>query len=78
MNEYLEVTVPRGTGKNIQVNMITEQPLLAPIKRGQKLGILSLSIDGAPIGDYPLLALENVGVTGILGRGWDSILLMFK
>lgn len=71
-------TVPRGTGKNIQVNMITEQPLLAPIKRGQKLGTLSLSIDGAPIGDYPLLALENVGVTGILGRGWDSILLMFK
>ena len=71
-------TVPRGTGKNIQVNMITEQPLLAPIKRGQKLGTLSLSIDGVPIGDYPLLALENVGVTGILGRGWDSILLMFK
>lgn len=72
------VTVPRGTGKRIQVRMITQQPLLAPIKRGQKLGTLSLSIDGTPIGDYPLQALENVEVAGILGRGWDNILLMFK
>jgi D-alanyl-D-alanine carboxypeptidase (penicillin-binding protein 5/6) len=72
------VTVPRGSGKRIQVRMITQQPLLAPIKRGQKLGTLSLSIDGAPVGDYPLQALENVEVAGILGRGWDNILLMFK
>jgi len=72
------VTVPRGSGKRIQVRMITQQPLLAPIKRGQKLGTLNLSIDGATIGDYPLQALENVEVAGILGRGWDNILLMFK
>jgi D-alanyl-D-alanine carboxypeptidase (penicillin-binding protein 5/6) len=72
------VTVPRGAAKRIQAQLITQQPLLAPIARGQQLGTLRLTIDGAPSGDYPLLALENVEVAGILGRGWDNILLMFK
>jgi len=72
------VTVPRGAGKRIQAQLITQQPLLAPIERGQRLATLRLTIDGAPVGDYPLLALEKVGVASILGRGWDNILLMFK
>ena len=74
----LHVTVPRGAGKRIQAQMITQQPLLAPIARGQRLGTLRLTVDGAPVGDYPLLALEKVEVAGILGRGWDNILLLFK
>lgn len=72
------VTVPRGASKRIQAQMITQQPLLAPISRGQKLGTLRLNVDGEPLGDYPLVALEKVGVSGILGRGWDNILLLFK
>ncbi len=72
------VTVPRGTSKNIQAQLITQQPLLAPAKRGQRLGTLRLSVDGQPVGDYPLQALEDIEVSGILGRGWDNILLMFK
>jgi D-alanyl-D-alanine carboxypeptidase (penicillin-binding protein 5/6) len=74
----LHVTVPRGAGKRIQAQMITQQPLLAPIARGQRLGTLRLTVDGAQVGDYPLLALEKVEVAGILGRGWDNILLLFK
>ena len=72
------VTVPRGMSKNIQAQLVTQKPLLAPVRRGQQLGTLRLSVDGQPVGDYPLLALENVPVAGILGRGWDNILLMFK
>ncbi|MEW5787077.1 MAG: D-alanyl-D-alanine carboxypeptidase family protein [Pseudomonadota bacterium] len=72
------VTVPRGTSKAIQAQLITQQPLLAPVKRGQRLGTLRLTANGQPVGDYPLLALEDVEVAGILGRGWDAIMLMFK
>lgn len=72
------VTVPRGAAKSIQAQLITQQPLLAPVKRGQKLGTLRLTANGQPVGDYPLLALEDIEVAGILGRGWDNILLMFK
>ena len=74
----LHVTVPRGSAKGIQAQLITQQPLLAPVKRGQPLGTLRLTAEGKPVGDYPLLALEDVPVSGILGRGWDNILLMFK
>ncbi len=74
----LHVTVPRGAGKRIQVQMVTQQPLLAPIKRGQQIGTLQLSVDGTPAGEYTLLSLETVPVAGILGRGWDNILLLFK
>jgi D-alanyl-D-alanine carboxypeptidase (penicillin-binding protein 5/6) len=72
------VTVPRGASKQIKAELITQQPLLAPIAQGQRLGTVRLSIDGELLGDYPLLALEKVGVAGILSRGWDNILLLFK
>lgn len=72
------VTVPRGAGERIQAQLITQQPLLAPVTRGQPLGTLRLTLDGRPIGDYPLRALDNVAVAGLLGRIWDSILLWFR
>ncbi len=72
------VTVPRGSARNIQAQTVTQQPLLAPVRRGQRLGTLRVSVDGQPVGEYPLLALEDIAVSGILGRGWDNILLMLK
>lgn len=72
------VTVPRGTGERIQAQLIIQQPLLAPVTRGQQLGTLRLTLDGKPIGDHPLRALDNVAVAGPLGRIWDSILLWFR
>ncbi|MBM4181466.1 MAG: D-alanyl-D-alanine carboxypeptidase [Betaproteobacteria bacterium] len=72
------VTVPRGSAKNIQAQTVTQQPLLAPVRRGQRLGTLRVSVDGQPVGEYPLLALEDIAVSGILGRGWDNILLMLR
>ncbi|KAF0099014.1 MAG: D-alanyl-D-alanine carboxypeptidase (penicillin-binding protein 5/6) [bacterium] len=72
------VTVPRGSARNIQAQTVTQQPLLAPVRRGQRLGTLRVSVDGQPVGEYPLLALEDIAVSGILGRGWDNILLMLR
>lgn len=74
----LYVTVPRGTAARIEAKMVTQQPMLAPISRGQKVGSLRLTVGGELVGDYPLLALHDVSVAGLLGRGWDSLLLMFK
>lgn len=72
------VTLPRGAAQRVKAELHTKQPMLAPISRGQQVGSLRLTLDGRPIGDYPLRALENVGVAGLLGRAWDSILLMFE
>lgn len=74
----LYVTVPRGTAGHIDAKVVTQQPMLAPVNRGAKVGSLRLTVDGELVGDYPLRALHDVPVAGILGRGWDNLLLMFK
>lgn len=68
---------PRGSASRVKAEIITRQPLVAPVKKGQRMGTLRLKLDGKPLGDYALVALHDVGVAGVLGRGWDSIRLFF-
>ncbi len=72
------VTVPRGSSARIQAQVISQQPLIAPVKRGQRIATLRLTADNSHIADYPLVALESVEVAGLLGRTWDNLLLMFQ
>ena len=53
-------------------------PLLATITAGQKIGVLKVVMDGKPYGEFPVVALEEVAMAGIFGRGWDSLRLLFK
>jgi D-alanyl-D-alanine carboxypeptidase/D-alanyl-D-alanine carboxypeptidase (penicillin-binding protein 5/6) len=69
--------IPKGAASRLNAQVLTQQPMVAPIRKGQALGMLRLSLDGKPLGDYPLHALHDVGVAGVLGRGWDSIKLLF-
>lgn len=70
------ILIPRGSGPRIKAQVITQQPIVAPVNKGQRMGSLRLILDGQPIGDYPLVALHDVGVAGIFGRGWDSLKLL--
>lgn len=76
MQDFYLLT-PRGSAARVKAEVVTQQPIVAPVNKGQRMGTLRLSLDGKPLGDYPLVALHDVGVAGILGRGWDSILLFF-
>ena len=69
--------LPRGAASRVKAELITRQPLLAPVRRGQRIGTLRVMLDGKPLGDYPLVALHDVAVAGIFGRGWDTIRLFF-
>lgn len=68
---------PRGSAPRVKAEVVTRQPIVAPVRKGQRLGTLRLTLDGKPIGDHPLVALHDVSVAGIFGRGWDSIRLYF-
>lgn len=72
------VSVPKGTSRKIQVQMTTQKPLLAPIKAGQTVGKLSLSLDGKVLAEQPLVALKEVPEAGFFGRLIDSIKLMLQ
>lgn len=72
------VSVPRGQADRLKGSVESQQPLLAPLKAGQPVGTLRLELDGKPYREAPILALENTDLAGVLGRGWDTIRLMFK
>ena len=77
-NADLNLTLPKGAGDKLKASMESMQPLLAPIHAGQKVATLKLSLDGQPYGEFPVVALEDVPLAGIFGRGWDAIRLFFK
>jgi serine-type D-Ala-D-Ala carboxypeptidase (penicillin-binding protein 5/6) len=72
------VTVPKGDADKLKAELLTQQPLVAPVAQGQRVGTLRVTYDGKPLGEYPLVALENVGVAGIFGRAWDTLRLWLK
>jgi D-alanyl-D-alanine carboxypeptidase (penicillin-binding protein 5/6) len=74
----LHLAVPRGARDKVKATVESMQPLLAPIKAGQRVGTLKLTVDGKPFHELPVVALEDVSLAGILGRGWDTLRLMFQ
>lgn len=72
------ILVGKGAVSRVKAQVLTQQPVVAPVRKGQPLGRLRLSLDGAALGEYPLLATHDVEVAGLLGRTWDSIKLLFS
>jgi len=70
--------VPKGEADKLKAELLTQQPLLAPVSQGQRVGTLRVTLDGKPLGEYPVVALETVGVAGIFGRAWDTLRLWLK
>jgi D-alanyl-D-alanine carboxypeptidase (penicillin-binding protein 5/6) len=71
----LFVTVPKGEADKLKAELVSQQPLVAPLASGQRVGTLRVSLEGKPYGEYPLVALEQVGQAGLLGRAWDTLRL---
>lgn len=76
--ENLVVTVPRGTGKDIQATLTVNPDLQAPIVKGQEVGSLVVSVEDTIIKKVPLIAQQSIEQGGFLKRIWDSILLFVQ
>ena len=72
------LSLPKGQSDRIQLTLESQQPLVAPLQKGQPIGMLRLSLDGKPYGSYPLVALQDVPVAGFFGRLWDALLMWIK
>ena len=76
--EPLLVTVPRGRFDALKSSMEVPQNLIAPIAKGQRVGTIKLSLDGKPIAEAPLVAIDAVEQGGFFRRLWDSLMLWWK
>ena len=74
----LQLALPRGSGDRLKASIESMQPLLAPIRAGEKVGTMKLTLEGKPYREVPVVALDDVPVAGILGRGWDTLRLLFR
>ncbi len=74
----LTVTVPKGQADRLKAELLSLSPLVAPVAEGGRVGNLRVTLDGKPLGEYPVVALEAVPAAGIFGRAWDTLRLWLK
>ncbi|MBC7683920.1 MAG: D-alanyl-D-alanine carboxypeptidase [Bdellovibrionales bacterium] len=72
------VTVPKGVAGKMKPVLERKDPLVAPLALNAKVGILKMMVDGKPLLELPVVALEEVGQATIFGRAWDSMRLWIK
>lgn len=74
----LYISVPRGLADQLKADLVRMQPLVAPIGIGQKVGTVRVTLQNRLLGEYPVVALQDVAIAGFFGRAWDGMRLWFK
>ena len=74
----LYLTVPRGEFNKLDTDIVVEEKILAPVRTGQQLGVVSISLAGEAIAERPLVALDQVPKGGLWRRLSDSVKLWFE
>jgi serine-type D-Ala-D-Ala carboxypeptidase (penicillin-binding protein 5/6) len=72
------LTIPSGTSARIKTQVIRPEPLIAPLVKGQQVGVLKVSSGDHPLIEVPLVVLESVEQAGLLRRTWDALRLWIK
>ena len=74
----LYLTVPRGEFRKLATGIVVEEKILAPVRAGQQLGVVSISLDGEAIAQRPLVALAEMPEGGLWRRMSDTVKLWFE
>jgi len=64
----LLVTLPRRARQGMKVTAVYQEPIPAPIQKGQQVGKLVITAPGVETRELPLIAGESVGQLGAVGR----------
>jgi len=72
------VAVPAGTGSQLKTEVVRQEPIVAPVAKGQTLATLKVRAGEQVVAEVPLLALDGVEQAGVVGRAWDAIRLWIR
>ena len=72
------ITVPKGDAAKIKIELNSQQPLIAPIKLGQQVGTIKITLDGKVLSERPVVAISAIEEANIFGRAWDTMRLWWK
>jgi D-alanyl-D-alanine carboxypeptidase (penicillin-binding protein 5/6) len=76
--DNLYLTVPRGEFRKLATGIVVEEKILAPVRAGQQIGVVSISLDGEAIAQRPLVALAEMPEGGLWRRMSDYVKLWFE
>nr|WP_250449094.1 D-alanyl-D-alanine carboxypeptidase family protein [Lysobacter enzymogenes] len=76
--EPLLVTVQRGKYPQLKPSMDVPKTLVAPIKKGQAIGMVKVMLDGKVVAQRPLVALAAVEEGGFFKRLWDEFWMWWE
>lgn len=74
----LYLTIPIGKQSSIQAHVVYQQPILAPIKFGDNLAMLKVTVDNKDYADYRLVALTEVESAPWYRLLWHNLRLLFR
>ena len=72
------VTVPAGSSGKLSTRIERQEPLVAPIAKGQQVGTLHVLLGQESVAQLPVFALEEVSEGSFLRRAWDAIRLWVR
>ena len=71
--EDIFLTIPRGRYDDHKPKIEMQTDLLAPLEEGVEVGRVRIELDGDPVAETSLVALEPVAPAGFFGRAWDGM-----
>ncbi len=74
----LQVSVQRGRYNDLKPSIELAKNLEAPIKQGQQVGTVKVSLEGKIIAQAPLVAVAAVEEGGFFKRLWDSFWMWWQ
>ena len=74
----LVVAVPVGQAAKLRSELARPDPLVAPLVKGQSVARMKIYVGEQLLAEKPLLALQTVDESGVIGRAWDAVRLWIK
>jgi D-alanyl-D-alanine carboxypeptidase (penicillin-binding protein 5/6) len=74
----LWLTLPRGSFDRLEAHPLLPRTQLAPVVHGRTLGQLDVALDGQPLAELPLVALDDVPEGGFAKRSADRFRLWLR
>ena len=74
----LSITIRRGDYGKLEPSMDIDKDIEAPVEKGQKVGVVKVSLDGELLASVPLVALETVNEGSFLQKAKDYVLRLLE
>ncbi len=74
----VRVTIPRGRYAALKPSIDIPKQLIAPINKGQQIGMLRIMLDDKPVVEQPIVALADVAQAGFFGRMYDEFWMWWE